>query len=194
MQPERPFDAGETEERNETEKTEEEIAASLFDEPITTVCLTGHRSLPAGQETAIAALLDDILFSLYDRGARIFKTGGAVGFDTLAAEAVLRLKERFGAGAIHLYLCLPAPTQTTRYSAAQKQTYDRILAASDGLTYASDVCTTESYYARNRALVAGSDVCVAYCTRQRGGSYYTCRQALAHGLEFINLADFLPTP
>ena len=42
---------------------------------------------------------------------------------------------------------------------------------------------------RNRALVDGSDTCVAYLTANRGGTLYTCAYALKQGLTLINLAD-----
>ena len=45
---------------------------------------------------------------------------------------------------------------------------------------------------RNRALVDGSDYCVAYLTKNSGGTLYTCSYALKKGVELINLADGLP--
>ena len=140
---------------------------------------------------AISALLEAQIYELYDRGARIFKTGGAVGFDTMAAKAVLAMKDRFGEGSIHLYLCLAAPNQTMRFSKSQKSDFDYIFSMSDGVTYASERLTRDSYFVRNRALVQGSDVCLAYCKKQYGGSYYTCKHALSNGVELVNLADFL---
>lgn len=163
----------------------------FFDDKITTVCFTGHRNVPENEREAISALLEAQIFELYDRGARIFKTGGAVGFDTMAAKAVLSMKDRFGEGSIHLYLCLAAPNQTMRFSKSQKEDFEYIFNMSDGVTYASDSISKDSYFARNRALVQGSDVCLAYCKKQYGGSYYTCKQALVNGVELVNLADFL---
>lgn len=162
-----------------------------FDDKITTVCFTGHRNVPENEVEAISALLEAQIYDLYDRGARIFKTGGAVGFDTMAAKAVLSMKDRFGEDGIHLYLCLAAPNQAMRFSKSQKADFDYIFSMSDGVTYASESLTKDSYFARNRALVRGSDVCLAYCKKQYGGSYYTCRQALSSGVELVNLADFL---
>lgn len=163
----------------------------IYGSPITTVCFTGHRRIPADKVREVSRNLESIMFDLYDRGARIFKTGGAVGFDAMAAQEVLNMKYRFGDGNVHLYLCLPAPSQDLKYSKEQREEYRYILERSDGVTYASDVCDTESYYARNRYLVKNSDVCVAYCTQRRGGTYYTCKQALLSGVEFINIADLM---
>ncbi len=159
--------------------------------PITTVCFTGHRAVPEAHREKLSRLLDAMLLELYERGARIFKAGGAIGFDTLAAQAVLRLKNRYGNDNLHLYLCLPGPTQATFFNEKQKAEYNAIVERCDGLTYASDVCNAKSYYERNRSLVEYSDVCVAYCRIQKGGTYYTCKRALDKGLELINLADFI---
>ncbi len=166
-----------------------EVDEAVFDDSITTVCFTGHRNVPAEETEMIRSLLESQIYALYDRGARIFKTGGAIGFDTMAAKAVLDMKNRFGWDNIHLYLCLPAPDQTMRFSKSQKSDYEYILSMSDGVTYASESLTKDSYFARNRALVQGSDVCLAYCKKQYGGSYYTCRFALQNGVELINVAD-----
>ena len=44
---------------------------------------------------------------------------------------------------------------------------------------------------RDRRLVEGSDVCVAYCAQSRGGTAYTVTRAMREGLEVINLNDML---
>ena len=49
------------------------------------------------------------------------------------------------------------------------------------------VCT----HARNRALVNGADLCVAYLTAPRGGTLYTCSYAEKKGVAVLNLADKL---
>ncbi len=162
-----------------------------FDDSITTVCFTGHRNIAENLRPVIAELLSEILPGLYARGARIFKTGGAIGFDTMAAHTVIDLKVATEDPDIKLCLCLAAPDQSKSFDRYDKIIYNMVVENSDTVSYASDHSTPESYYARNRKLVEGSDVCIAYCTKQRGGTYYTCKQALMKGVEFINLADFI---
>ncbi len=60
-----------------------------------TVCFTGHRELPADDLPEISKRLEDTLATLIEQGYRYFGAGGALGFDTLAAQAVLRLRERY---------------------------------------------------------------------------------------------------
>ncbi|MBR4296504.1 MAG: DUF1273 family protein [Clostridia bacterium] len=162
-----------------------------IEDGITTVCFTGHRSIPENVRPAVSELLSEVIWGLYLRGARIFKAGGAIGFDTMAAQAVIDLRSKTGDRSVKLNLCLPAPDQTKKFSRFDKIIYDLVRENSDCVTYVSKYSTTESYYERNRRLVQNSDVCVAYCTKQRGGTYYTCKQALLGGVEFINLADFI---
>jgi hypothetical protein len=42
---------------------------------------------------------------------------------------------------------------------------------------------------RDRRLVEGSDVCIAFLTKSKGGTAYTASYALKSGLEFVNLYD-----
>lgn len=172
-------------------KEDFEENADFFDDRISTVCFTGHRKIPDKVRPELDSVLRQVLSSLYARGARTFKVGGAVGFDTMAALDILDLKYEMQDEKIKLVLCLPAPGQASRYSSYDRIIYNMIKEKADEITYSASHCTMESYYARNRKLVDGSDACVAYCTVQRGGSYYTCKTALLSGVEFINLADFV---
>lgn len=56
------------------------------------VSFTGHRHLSEHTDSLLLKLKEEIIRT-YQAGKRFFKTGGAVGFDTLAAEVVLQLKE-----------------------------------------------------------------------------------------------------
>ena len=132
------------------------------------------------------------MIALIERGAVEFRAGGAMGYDMVATLKLLEIKQRFPH--VRLRLCLPCRDQTRGWSDAAVRAYRYILERADEVTY-----TTESYapgcmLARDRELVEGSDVCLAYCTQNRGGSFYTCSYALKKGLELINLADQLPRP
>lgn len=60
-----------------------------------TVCFTGHRQLADQEADAVSAKLDLLLPKLYQQGYRRFFCGGALGFDTLAAEAVMRMQAAY---------------------------------------------------------------------------------------------------
>ena len=58
-----------------------------------TVCFTGHRKIPYNQLNSIAVRLNETVEKLILSGYCNFAAGGALGFDTMAAECVLKLKK-----------------------------------------------------------------------------------------------------
>ena len=48
-------------------------------------CFTGHRNIPAAEYAEIQKSLESELIQLIHQGTRYFGTGGALGFDTMAA-------------------------------------------------------------------------------------------------------------
>ena len=61
---------------------------------INTVCFTGHRSIQKELAMLIPKALDTMISGLIAMGAKSFKLGGAVGFDTIAALSVLEAREK----------------------------------------------------------------------------------------------------
>jgi len=155
-----------------------------------TVCFTGHRTIPNDEYPRLWQALDAEVERQIQTGARVFRTGGALGFDTAAALNVL--SHRLKHPNIRLELILPSPQQPTGWRDADIDTYQRILSQADDCRYIS-----QSYYSgilqeRNRALVNGADVCIAYLrTSHGGGTAYTVAYALKNNLNLINLYDFL---
>ena len=58
-------------------------------------CFTGHRDLPVDAREQILPVLIDKIEELINEGVAVFINGGALGFDTLSALAVLGLKNRY---------------------------------------------------------------------------------------------------
>ena len=56
-------------------------------------CFTGHRDLPLTCWEEIAEKLEETITRLVQDGIQFYRTGGALGFDTLAAQTVLRERE-----------------------------------------------------------------------------------------------------
>ena len=56
-----------------------------------TVCFTGHRIIPSEKRASLFAHLTDVITSLLEAGYRYFGAGGALGFDTLAAQVADRV-------------------------------------------------------------------------------------------------------
>ena len=77
-------------------------------------CLTGHRSLPSDPDrlAELRQNLRRLICDLAQQGITTFYTGGALGFDTMAAMMVLELKSRLPQ--LRLHLALPYPEQAKR--------------------------------------------------------------------------------
>ena len=158
-------------------------------EAVRVVCFTGHREIPCEYAIRLPELLETVIAELCERGAVTFRAGGAMGFDTVAALKVLDMKKRYPQ--IRLELILPCRNQTARWDGVSEKTYDYILQKSDSHRFLFESYVEGCMLERNRRLVEGSDVCVAFCTRSHGGTAYTYAKALRAGLEVINLADLL---
>jgi uncharacterized phage-like protein YoqJ len=155
-----------------------------------TVCFTGHRSIPGKDYARLYDLLQQTVEQLIRDGASIFRTGGALGFDTMAALCILNLRRQYPH--IRLELILPCPTQTEQWQESDVLLYEQIMERADIYRYVSQSYYTGVLQMRNRSLVEGADVCVAYLrTSNGGGAAYTAAYALKQGLELVNLQDLL---
>lgn len=151
-------------------------------------CFTGHREiLPADKEPLRTALLAEIQRLYTEKDVTEFYTGGARGFDTLAAEAVLKVREALP---VRLHLILPCRGQSDRWHAAEKNRYNEILKQADTARFLFDRYTPDCMLRRDDAMVDLSGYCVCYLrdpSAKRGGTAYTVRKAKKAGLEIIHL-------
>ena len=149
-------------------------------------CFSGHRELPQNCEELKAALKKAII-GLIDRGVIFFGAGGALGFDMLAEETVLKLKEEYPH--IRLILILPCPPeqQTLKWNAEQRRRYYDILQKADKVRVLSPRYTRGCMLARNRHLVNNSAYLVCYLHELHGGTAFTVDYARRRGLHIIKL-------
>ena len=151
------------------------------------ICIfTGHRELPASTGPLYDALLRHIT-ALYDDGCTDFVSGGAMGFDLLAAEAVLALRPLYPD--MRLVMILPCLGQERAYSAADKERYRALLDQADMVRY-----TAHQYYrgcmlTRDRVMAEAAHHCICWLTRSTGGTAYTVRQCVLRYVPIINLAE-----
>jgi len=120
---------------------------------------------------------------LIKEGVTTFKAGGAVGFDTVCAQAVLGLREKHPG--VRLELILPCTRQERNWNTRDKRVYREIIEAADSVEFLAEHYYDGCMQTRNRALVNGSGYCVAYLARHYGGTYYTVNYAKEQGLEII---------
>ncbi|MBQ5972717.1 MAG: DUF1273 family protein [Oscillospiraceae bacterium] len=152
-----------------------------------TVGFTGHRAVPPEDRDRLVRRLARTLDGLIAVGAQDFYAGGAVGFDTMAALAVL---DRRAAGDdVRLHLLLPFPSQDVRWSRTDREIYRGILRRADSAEYVCDRYLPGAYHLRDRLIVERSELLVAFCRRTSGGTAYTVALAEELGREIVNLAD-----
>lgn len=153
-----------------------------------TACFTGHRSLQLSYKETLLHRLSEFLEGLIVyRGYRYFGNGGAIGFDLLAADAVLALKVKYPQ--VKLIMVLPCPDQTQKWvDTGAVDHYQKILKAADKVTYTSEKYTDACYAIRNQHMVSNSSLVIAYCYREGSGTGQTVRMAREAGLEVVNLA------
>lgn len=165
-----------------TKKRESEVQ---IDRNIT-CCFTGHRTIPPGMEEYLTGRVMDGVKYLHERGTKTFLSGGALGFDTLAARAVIKCQEVYSD--IQLFIIAPCQDQDKLWSPKDKEAYTKIKKSANEV-----ICLSEHYYSgcmhtRNRYLVDNSSTCICYKVKQDGGTAYTVDYAKKHGLTVFNLA------
>ena len=151
-----------------------------------TCCFTGHRKLPKDNYPTIKSNLRIAVVNYIEKGYRFFETGGALGFDTLAAQTILELKENYSQ--IKLILILPCITQTKSWLKDDIYEYERIKELADEVIYTSKEYTKGCMHIRNRYLVDHSSLCICYLTESKGGTAYTVKYAESKGVRVINIA------
>ena len=96
--------------------------------------------------------MKDAIRYCYKNGARFFYAGGAVGFDTIAAEAVLSLKTEFCD--IVLIVVVPFPDQDKYFNTENKNRYLNILKQADEVVTISKDFSNIAYLKRNDYMIS----------------------------------------
>ncbi len=165
--------------------------------PEITVSFTGNRLLeaPVGVsktnfELTLRTSIRVKVLELYKVDYRFFLVGGAVGFDMLAAEEVLLLREQHPD--IRLIVAVPFRGQDLKYSESAKARYDHLIECADKVvTICEQGFSASAYHLRNDFLVRNSSYVIAYSNGRGRGAASTLRRALALGVESFNIYDDL---
>ena len=148
--------------------------------------------IPPSHRLWLQCRLQEAIASLADRGVDTFLAGGALGFDTLAAQEVLRLRAA-ELPQLRLVLVLPCLGQEAYWKPEDAALYQDLLRQADEAIYTADTYSRWCMFQRDRYLVDHSAYCLCYWNRaqgERGGTAYTVGYARKRGLEVENLGDF----
>ncbi len=152
-----------------------------------TVCFTGHRLLKENQDILFSTVYNTVELLIKD-GYLYFCTGGARGFDALAAEVVLCLKAKYPN--IHLILVLPFQNHYEHEKTWNNTEIEQLEThknKASRVIYTQEAYSRGCYYKRDRQLVDHSSVCIAYQYKNSGGTAYTTKYAIENGLKVINI-------
>ena len=150
-----------------------------------TCCFTGHRHLTKNDIPLIQSTMIQKILELIHIGVRFFGTGGALGFDTLAALTILQLKAEYPE--IRLILVLPCRDQARNWSQKDVAIYRNIMEQADKIVYISGQYAPGCMFKKNRHLVNHSKYCIYYLRHNKGGTAYTVQYAKEKGLITIPL-------
>ncbi len=155
------------------------------------VCFfTGHRIIAKSKHKEIESWLRRDILDKINQKITVFITGGALGFDTMAAEQIISIREDYDF--IKLCLYLPCKNQDALWSEDNKKRFERIKSLADEVLYITDgEHTPGCMKKRNQAMVDASDFCIAYLVNVRSGSAQTVKMAEKNGIEILNIAELM---
>lgn len=151
-----------------------------------TCCFTGHRKLPKDKIERILKGLDREVEDLIAQGVTTFISGGALGFDQIAASLLVAKKE-MGID-IRLVFALPCRNQDENWNDNQKRLYHDLMAEADEIIYVSEVYSDGCMKKRNRYMVDRSAYCICAQLHPLSGTEQTVKYARRKGLRVINVA------
>ena len=151
-----------------------------------TCCFTGHRHLPSNQIEAIIKRLNKELDSLICQGVTDFLSGGARGFDHIAAALVIAKREM--GRDIRLTFALPCRSQDALWTREERELYRLLLAEADDIHYVSEHYSGDCMEIRNHYMVDRSGYCVCALVHTFSGTAQTVGYARKKGVCVINVA------
>ena len=157
-----------------------------------TCCFAGHRMLPKEKIERILLRLDQEVEALIRQGVTTFLSGGALGFDQMAASLIVAKRE-MGKG-IRLVFALPCRNQDELWNAEQKKLYHHLLAEADEVIYVSEEYHEGCMKKRNRYMADHSAYCICAELRPYNGTGQTVAYAREEGAKVINVAEETRNP
>lgn len=150
-----------------------------------TCCFSGHRRLPKDKLHGIILRLDRKIDDLIGQGVTDFISGGALGFDQIAASLIIAKKEM--GRDIRLIFALPCKNQDKRWSDEQKRLYRSLLSEADEVVHVSEDYFDGCMEKRNRWMVDKSAYCVCALAYPRSGTGQTVRYEIKKMIHIFNV-------
>ena len=154
-----------------------------------TCFFTGHRIIANKIKSAIAARIEREAAALIeDKGVADFITGGALGFDTMAARAIINLKKQYSFIKLHLYL--PCYDHMRSWNLENQYEARMIMTNADSKIFVTDSkYITGCMQLRNKRMADDAKYCIAYLNNPRSGTAYTVSYAEGVGDIITNICE-----
>lgn len=156
-----------------------------MDGKMKTCCFTGHRKIQISEIYAVSVNLNTQVKKAIQNGIDTFVCGGALGFDMMAANLIVCLKEM--GEKVKLVLVLPCKDQERSWKRDAQENYRHLLAEADEIQYVSDQYSKDCMERRNQKMVELSDMCIAYMRHDKSGTAQTVRMATEKGIAVVKL-------
>lgn len=151
-----------------------------------TCCFTGHRKLPVSKISEIVKRLNEEIELLIQQDVDTFISGGALGFDQMAA-TLIAAKKDMGYN-VRLVMALPCRGQEQRWPEKEQETYRYLLAQADEVEYLSEAYSVGCMKKRNQYMVDRSKYCICALLNEKSGTGQTVRYARRKQRHVINIA------
>jgi uncharacterized phage-like protein YoqJ len=143
------------------------------------LALTGNRGLAPGAPALIRQQLAELV-QLHPGG--IWLSGGAIGFDQVAAQVLLQLGQR-----VELVLPFAIDVQGARWAPAQREALRAIAARAAAVEVLGSRYHVAGYHIRNRRLLDRADILVVFYEGRPGGTASVVREAKKRRLPIIRV-------
>lgn len=155
-------------------------------EQAVSAAFTGHRFILYDKVSQLREALREIVTEHYSMGVRNFYCGMAIGFDLLAAEVVLSVKE--SCPDIKLIAVIPFREQCKRFTPYNQVRYQSILGKADRAVVLNETYVNGCFFQRNDYMLSHSGYLIAYFDGQpKGGTFYTVKRARQRMMPVVNL-------
>jgi len=154
-----------------------------------TCFFSGHRILEKKEFALLKSLLREEILNKINAGVTRFIVGGAIGFDTMAAEAVIDLRTDYTD--IKLALYLPCKNHTAKWNFRDVERFEEIKEQADEVRYVYEgKYIPGCMQMRNSAMVSDSGCGIVYLRAMvNSGSAQTVKLAKEKGVPFVNIFE-----
>ena len=152
-----------------------------------TACFTGHRNLNCDLEDLKSRVYNALERAIVNAGITDFYNGGAIGWDMLTAQEVLKLREKYPHIKLHMILPCSPENQSYKWTPEQKKAYFSVLKQANSIEQISEHYFTGCMKQRNARLIELSDCCFCYWNgNMKSGTVQTIRMAQRKHILIVN--------